>query len=132
MANNFSKQSLNGPVRFVEYTKEELDDMIYAIRRLYVANIATNGELDGKAGKIVVARLNYEWYMDIESGKYYKKADSMKGKNKTVIDNLLPYEFACFNQLKSSNIPPQASLPAWCIVEMFEDCKAQATDVISK
>lgn len=97
-----------------EFSKEELKNIYFHIRDLYVAN-----KQDGAT--MIVSYIKDNQYMDITDGKYYQKCDLVKK---------VPFEMYCYCALKRMHISTWAYLQAPFFVDILkEESKTQVIDL---
>lgn len=97
-----------------EFSKEELKNIYFYIRDLYVAN-------KQEGASIIVSYIKDNQYMDISDGKYYQECDLVKK---------VPFEMYCMNALNRMQISTWACLQAPFLARILkEESKTQVIDL---
>lgn len=108
----------------VQPTQEELENAIYSIKDLYVASLTQWLPIQEQQNdKIIVKRVNYDWYMDIATGKYYQECRFIDRAEHdvTYISNKVPFEYIYYNELKAKHVSNFATLPLKYLMDVIQD-----------
>lgn len=117
--NTNTKTPVQQKPQMKKYTQSELDNMMYPLNSLHIAIIKNNKKQD----KALVQHLYANWFMDINSGKYYKKESYTVAEksDRYCIVTSSPFAYSCADIIKDSKVSPNATMPAWWIKNLFDE-----------
>lgn len=113
----------------IEYTPEQLENNLYSLDNLFVGSLVQSADAEEDQVNIEPLMLKYcynGWYLDIESGKYYKDyyCKNNTDINKAYVDSKESFKHLCYETLDYKGIPDCVRLTAKQIREVYDQhCK---------
>ena len=120
------------PSELKQYSKQQLESMEYDMQDIFMLDIEyipidPKTYRGVKSEQIIAVRAYKNWFMDIESGKYYQCGSNIKDINKIgfYVTTQRPFKFYCHSEIAHSGIGWNSKLTAGqCRAFINEKAKA--------